>query len=135
MVGKSHKEWAIRIVKSVAVFCGANPGNQPWFAEAAAELGATLADTENLINDPLSIESVVVAILFAEQKDGPVRVSFRSKAPLAGERETDIDVSEIAGHFGGGGHRRAAGARVDGSLEEVRTRVVSEVESLLNGQI
>lgn len=43
MVGKSHKEWAIRIVKSVAVFCGANPGNQPWFAEAAAELGATLA--------------------------------------------------------------------------------------------
>ena len=43
MVGKSHKLWAIHIVKSVAVFCGANPGNQPWFAEAAAQLGATLA--------------------------------------------------------------------------------------------
>lgn len=31
-------------MKSVAVFCGANPGNQPWFAEAAAELGKTLAE-------------------------------------------------------------------------------------------
>ncbi|MCC6462790.1 MAG: TIGR00730 family Rossman fold protein [Saprospiraceae bacterium] len=31
-------------MKSVAVFCGANPGNQPWFAEAAVELGKTLAE-------------------------------------------------------------------------------------------
>ena len=30
-------------MKSVAVFCGANPGNEPWFAEAATELGKTLA--------------------------------------------------------------------------------------------
>ncbi len=30
-------------MNSVAVFCGANPGNQPWFAEAASELGKTLA--------------------------------------------------------------------------------------------
>jgi len=30
-------------LKSVAIFCGANTGNQPWFAEAAAQLGATLA--------------------------------------------------------------------------------------------
>ncbi len=31
-------------MKSVAVFCGANPGNQPWFAAAAAELGKILAE-------------------------------------------------------------------------------------------
>ena len=31
-------------MQSVAVFCGANTGNQPWFAEAATELGKTLAE-------------------------------------------------------------------------------------------
>lgn len=30
-------------MKSIAVYCGANKGNQPWFAEAATELGKTLA--------------------------------------------------------------------------------------------
>ena len=31
-------------MQSVAVFCGANTGNQPWFAEAATELGKNLAE-------------------------------------------------------------------------------------------
>ena len=31
-------------MKSIAVFCGANKGNQPWFEEAAAEVGRTLAE-------------------------------------------------------------------------------------------
>lgn len=31
-------------MKSIAVFCGANKGNKPWFAEAAAELGKTLSE-------------------------------------------------------------------------------------------
>lgn len=30
-------------MKSIAVYCGANKGNQPWFADAATELGKTLA--------------------------------------------------------------------------------------------
>jgi len=33
-------------MKSIAVFCGANKGNQPWFAEATAELGKVLAERD-----------------------------------------------------------------------------------------
>ncbi|GMU37674.1 MAG: DHH family phosphoesterase [Phycisphaerae bacterium] len=96
-----------------------------------ARVGATLADTENLINDPLSVRSVVVSVLLAEQKSGPVRVSFRSKAPLSGLCDLDMDVAAAAAGFGGGGHRRAAGARVEGPLPEVKRLVVSRLTRLI----
>lgn len=89
-------------------------------------LDARTSETENIINEPMRIRSVVVSILLIEQEDGPVRVSFRSKAPLAGYCELDIDVAALAATFNGGGHRRAAGARVEGTLPEVRERVVKE---------
>jgi phosphoesterase RecJ-like protein len=86
--------------------------------------GATPADTEDLINEPQRIAGVMAAVLFVEQDDGRVRVSFRSKR--------DLDVAALAAEFGGGGHARAAGARVVGSLPEVRERVLQRVESCLS---
>jgi bifunctional oligoribonuclease and PAP phosphatase NrnA len=47
-------------------------------------------------------------------------VSFRSK--------DEVDVSAIAGLFGGGGHRRAAGLRSELSLSELKKRIVEAVE-------
>jgi len=44
-------------------------------------------------------------------------VSWRGLKP-------NIDVAQIACHFGGGGHRAAAGAELSGSLEDVRRRVL-----------
>ncbi|MGB5896430.1 MAG: bifunctional oligoribonuclease/PAP phosphatase NrnA [Ignavibacteriaceae bacterium] len=66
------------------------------------ELGAFESDTENFVNYPLSIENVVLSLLFIELKDG-FKVSFRSKG--------NIPVNKIAANFGGGGHTNAAGAR------------------------
>lgn len=94
-------------------------------------IDARPSETENMINEPLRIQSVLVSVLLIEQPDGPVRASFRSKAPLEGYVEKDIDVSAIAGHFGGGGHRRASGARIDGTLEDVRRRVAEYVTEVL----
>ncbi len=94
-------------------------------------LDARASETENMINEPLRIRSVVVSILLIEQEDGPVRASFRSKAPILGYCERDIDVAQVAADFGGGGHRRASGARIEGSLEEVRNKVVQHVLELL----
>lgn len=91
------------------------------------QTGATLADTENLINDPLTIGTVLVSVLLSEQKSGPVRISLRSRSPLSGRGQPDVDVAEIARQFGGGGHRRASGARLKGTLAEVRSRVVAAV--------
>ncbi len=99
--------------------------------ETLHRTGATLAETENLINDPLTIRTVVVSLVLSEQKEGPVRVSFRSKAPIAGFCELDVDVAAVARCFGGGGHRRASGARIEGTLDSVEQGLVEHILPLL----
>jgi len=87
-----------------------------------AECGASMADTEDLVNEPLRIRSVLVSLMFVEQDNGVIRVGLRSREPLESGMP-DIDVAAIAQSFGGGGHRRAAGARLTGTLADARARV------------
>ena len=87
--------------------------------------GAKREDTEGLIDFARAIEGVVVALLFEElDEPGKFRVSFRSKHP-------QVDVNSIARHFGGGGHREAAGARLTGLPQEVETKVLAAVTTAL----
>ncbi|MFR1167741.1 MAG: DHH family phosphoesterase, partial [Adlercreutzia equolifaciens] len=72
-----------------------------------AECGAVKADAEPMIDLLRSLRGVRVACMLREQ-DGEVRGSFRSK--------DDTDVAAIAGEFGGGGHRAAAGFTIHDSL-------------------
>lgn len=91
-----------------------------------AECGASDAMTEEIVNEPNRIGSVIGVVLASESADGVIRLNFRSKRV--------IDVARLAARFGGGGHARAAGARVSGSLEEVARRAASAmVEALSNG--
>jgi phosphoesterase RecJ-like protein len=93
-----------------------------------AETRANVPDTENLINIPLQIRTVEVSLLFTEPLENgqPVRVSLRSKG--------GVDVARFAEQFGGGGHARASGLKVNGTLDEVYERVVSAMrERLLKG--
>jgi len=88
--------------------------------------GAKREDTEGLIDFARAIDGVVVALLFEEiDEPGKFRVSFRSKHP-------QVDVNSIARHFGGGGHREAAGARLTGLPQEVETRVLAAVTAALH---
>ena len=97
------------------------------------ETGANVPDTENMINIPMQIQKVQVAILVTEPLDfGPVRVSLRSKG--------QVDVAKFAEKFGGGGHTRAAGLKVEhAGVREVREKVVAamlqELGKPLNGQL
>jgi phosphoesterase RecJ-like protein len=71
------------------------------------ETGAGVLDTESLINVPLQIRTVEVSMLIVEPIDfGPVRVSLRSKG--------GVDVARFAETFGGGGHARASGLKLEG---------------------
>ncbi len=100
---------------------------QEMFRQAGAEPG----DSEDLVNEPLSAEGVVASVLLVEQPDRRVRVNFRSKSPeVAG---CDIDVAAVARGFGGGGHRRAAGATLDGPLDSAR-KVVAAATLAAMGQ-
>ncbi|HEY2799162.1 MAG TPA: bifunctional oligoribonuclease/PAP phosphatase NrnA [Chthoniobacterales bacterium] len=95
----------------------------------ANELGVIPEDNEGLIDHLRAIEGVIIAIFFEELDHGKVRVSMRSKDERA-------DVCAICQRFKGGGHTRAAGARVSGSLDDVGQRVIAaavEAVSSING--
>jgi len=79
-----------------------------------AETGATLAETEGLVNVLSSVQGVRYAALLKEAEPGVWRVSLRT-----GEG----DVQEVAARLGGGGHKRAAGCTLEGSQEEVAATV------------
>jgi phosphoesterase RecJ-like protein len=70
-------------------------------------------DNEGIIDHLRSIEGVEAAVFFEELPEGKVRVSARSKFPR-------IDVCKVCKQFEGGGHPMAAGARVDGTLDQVK---------------
>jgi phosphoesterase RecJ-like protein len=93
--------------------------------QAFAQTGASPTDTEDLVNYPLQVATVDVSVLLVEQEDGGTRVSFRSKAPS--ETRPDIDVATVAKDFAGGGHRRAAAARVSAPVDRVKTLVIDRV--------
>ncbi|MDP8221894.1 MAG: bifunctional oligoribonuclease/PAP phosphatase NrnA [Candidatus Lernaella stagnicola] len=81
------------------------------------ELGLGPDDMEVFVEYPRSVIGAEVAYLLREEDDkGLVKGSLRAS--------NDVDVSEIAKQLNGGGHKKAAGFRVEGSLEEIRRRVV-----------
>lgn len=74
-------------------------------------------DDADLINLLSSIDSANVAMIFIEQDKTKVKVSWRANS--------GFDVSRVAMKFGGGGHVAAAGAMVEGSLQEVKDKVIN----------
>lgn len=93
--------------------------------------GADIAKSEGLINFPRSIDKVKIAVLFKEDiKDkNKINVSFRSKG------NGDImDVNKIAAMFGGGGHMKASGCVISGTLEEAKKKVLLKVEEALKSK-
>jgi bifunctional oligoribonuclease and PAP phosphatase NrnA len=86
--------------------------------------GAGVPATENLVNVPLQIGTVEVAMLIVEPPEGgPIRVSLRSKGKL--------DCAAFAQRFGGGGHARAAGAKLDMPLSAARDKIETAIVTAL----
>jgi bifunctional oligoribonuclease and PAP phosphatase NrnA len=82
------------------------------------------SDTDSFVNYCLSIENVVIGLLFLELEEG-FKVSFRSKG--------NIPVNRLAKEFGGGGHINAAGARIhNGKLNDYVTEILKRTEKYLN---
>ncbi|QEF96721.1 NanoRNase/pAp phosphatase [Stieleria maiorica] len=82
-------------------------------------VGALPSDTEDSVNLTLAVENTKAAVIFVGQRMGGFKISFRSRCDLA--------VNEIAQRFGGGGHKAAAGAFQEGTLSDVKARVLPVV--------
>jgi len=85
--------------------------------------GAEASDTEDAINLTLSVRGTQAAVIFVGQLRGGFKLSFRSRCAM--------DCNEIARQFGGGGHKAAAGAFLEGPLSEVQERVLPVVREKL----
>ncbi len=88
--------------------------------EDMSQSGAGRDDVDGIVNYPRNIENVEVAICFKQVEEDIVKVSFRSREK--------VDVAAIAKHFGGGGHIRASGCTVEGTLEQVKEKVLRQVK-------
>ncbi|GIK18047.1 MAG: hypothetical protein DYG93_03650 [Leptolyngbya sp. PLA2] len=93
---------------------------------------ADATDSGGFADKVLAVRTVVVAAVLTEVSDGSqgkpplTKISLRSKdGPGA------LDVNEIARSLGGGGHARAAGARVTAPLAETRTRLLEALTQAL----
>jgi phosphoesterase RecJ-like protein len=86
-------------------------------AGAAEEYGLKSEDLEGLAEHPRSVGGTRMAIFFRDLGHGKIKASFRSTG--------DVNVNEFARKFGGGGHARASGALIAGTIEEVRHTVVN----------
>jgi phosphoesterase RecJ-like protein len=80
-------------------------------------------DTEGFVDAALSVGGVEVACLLKEEEPGLVRVSLRSKGPC--------NVDAVAGRFGGGGHAKAAGCSLPGSVAEAKAKVLEVLAGAL----
>ena len=88
------------------------------------EVNAEEGDHEGLVNIGRSIEGVEVSI-FIRQKDNEeiYKVSMRSGSY--------VNVSDVCLMFSGGGHPRAAGATIQGNVEQVKEKLLKEVRKYL----
>lgn len=87
--------------------------------EMFQKTGTDASDTENFANFPRMMSDVKISAFFREIEGG-WKVSLRSKG--------DINVAEIAEAFGGGGHRNAAGYKIEGSLLEAKESLIREIK-------
>lgn len=88
------------------------------------ETGALPSDTEDVVNMTLAIAGTEVAVIMVEQAEGGFKLSFRSRS--------QVDCSQMAANFNGGGHKAAAGAFASGTLDEVQPRVLDVVRAAMS---
>lgn len=85
---------------------------------------AASTDLEGIIDQLRVTQGVEVAIFIHEYEPQVFKVSLRSNG--------DVNVSKIAVYFGGGGHIKAAGCTLRGSLHDVINNITPHIESQLN---
>jgi phosphoesterase RecJ-like protein len=88
--------------------------------------GATPDDLRDLIAPLLGIQGVEIGLTFKERRNGMYKVSLRSKGRFA--------IDTVAARLGGGGHRYASGAYVEGPLDRARAQVLQLLHDLLHEQ-
>ena len=92
-------------------------------ADALEKHGVKAEDLDGIVEHARSIAGTRMALFFRDLGHGKVKVSFRSVG--------GTDVNAFARRFGGGGHAKASGAMLPGTLDQVRDLVVAAARAML----
>lgn len=97
-----------------------------WISVEAGVMGrydVTSEELDGIVEHPRSIVGTKLALFFRDLGHDKVKVSFRSTGA--------VDVQRLARRYGGGGHAKASGALIAGTLVDVRNRVVQDAKRYL----
>ncbi|HZS14297.1 MAG TPA: DHH family phosphoesterase [Candidatus Dormibacteraeota bacterium] len=86
--------------------------------------GATMVESEGVIDQLQSIDTMKIAVLFKQMSPELTKISVRTR--------DEIDATDLCIPFGGGGHHRAAGAELPMSLEKAQATVLPMARELLS---
>jgi phosphoesterase RecJ-like protein len=92
--------------------------------EMLEKTGALMEETEGIIETLRNISGVEISAFLKETKPGEIKVGLRSK--------TYGDVSAIAQSYGGGGHKKAAGCTLYGTLQEAKEKISAAIVAHLS---
>lgn len=119
---KQRTQLMARLLERMHFACG---DRLAWYSlsqELLRETGARLWETEGFSDLPRTIARVEVSLMFTETEAGLTKVSFRSKGRMV--------INHLAAHFGGGGHKFAAGATLEMGLSQAVEVVVQQTKKL-----
>ena len=128
---KSYKSRPVPMLKleglAVAALQTDCEGKLVW-SEVTQEMleksGATMVESEGVIDQLQSIDTMLIAVLFKQMSQSLTKISVRTRG--------DIDATDLCTPFGGGGHYRAAGAELNLPLAEVQETVLALARDLLS---
>ncbi len=117
-----------RIIMDTMEFCenGAIALAMIWLRDKE-KVGADKDDLDAISSLTRQVEGVRVGLTLTEYEDGTARLSVRTTK--------EVDASEICRRFGGGGHKRAAGASLECSMDEARERVLEAAREVYHAAV
>ena len=112
-----------KALRTLRYFCDGRAAALVITRQMLRDTGATMEETEAIVNVPKSIEGVEIGATLKELPEGGFKVSIRT-----GE---GVDACEICSAFGGGGHKRAAGCQIMQTMDETLLRLSKKFEEVL----
>ena len=111
------------VISNMEYFCGGKCAVIALSKKNIEESGLEPAEFDGLASIPLTVEGVKIGITAKERHDNFYKISVRT--------DDEIDASEFCREFGGGGHIRASGCEIKGTLQEVKQKLIAQAEKVL----
>jgi len=115
-----------RSLRSMQLIAGGRAAVMSLTPADFTETGARPDETERFVDIPQMVRDVQIVAMVVGQDDGKTRLSLRSKPGAEA-----VDVNQLARQFDGGGHARAAGAKIDQPAPQVTQTLIRAIEELL----